>query len=60
VLTIEEVYGAITFYLANRAQIDAYLATAKADFEEKRRAARQSDPMFCQKLADAKRNSPVS
>jgi hypothetical protein len=51
------VYGAIAFYLANRAEIDGHLAGAKGDFEAKRRAAREGDPMFYQKLADAKRQS---
>jgi len=52
VLTLEQVYGAIAFYLANRPDIDAYLAQAKADFEAMRQAARDADPMFYQKLAD--------
>ena len=60
VLTMEQVYGAIAFYLANRADIDAYLARAKADFDAKRRAARESDPMFYQKLADAQRQSTAT
>jgi uncharacterized protein (DUF433 family) len=60
VLTMEEVYGAIAFYLANRADIDAYLARAKADFDSKRRAARESDPVFYQKLADAQRQSTAT
>lgn len=55
VLTLEEVYGAIAFYLCNRAAIDTYLAKAKTDFEALRQAARQADPMFYQKLADARR-----
>jgi hypothetical protein len=57
---MEEVYGAIAFYLANRAEIDAYLPRAKADFEAERQAARQSDPMFYQKLSDAGRQSAVT
>jgi uncharacterized protein (DUF433 family) len=60
VLTIEEVYGAIAFYLDNRAEIDAYLARAKADFDSKRRAACDSDPMFYQKLADAQRQAAAT
>jgi uncharacterized protein (DUF433 family) len=41
VLTLEEVYGAITYYLANRAEIDAYLQEADrgyGDFRERVRA----------------------
>ena len=55
VLTLEQVYGAIAFYLAHQPEIETYLEKAKADFETKRKASRESDPMFYQKLADARR-----
>lgn len=54
-LTLEMVYGAIAFYLANRDQIDDYLAKARGDYEELRRVARNADPAFYQKLAEARR-----
>lgn len=57
VLTLEQVYGAIAFYLGNRAEIDAYLGKAEADFELEREAAREKDPTFYQKLADARRHA---
>ncbi len=59
-LSMEEVYGAIAYYLANRAEIDAYLAKSRDDFEAKRRSARDSDPAFYQKLADARRRDAAS
>lgn len=55
VLTLEQVYGAIAFYLAHQPEIEIYLEQSKADFEAKRTASRKSDPMFYQKLADARR-----
>jgi len=55
VLTLEQVYGSITFYLCNRIEIDKYLAQTKSDTEAMRQAARDADPMFYQKLADARR-----
>jgi uncharacterized protein (DUF433 family) len=55
VLTLEQVYGAIAFYLANRSKTDSYLAQVRVDFEALRQAARNADPMFYQKLADARR-----
>jgi uncharacterized protein (DUF433 family) len=55
-LALEQVYGAIAFYLSNRTEIDAYLTRARADFEVLRQAARDTDPMFYQKLADARRS----
>jgi uncharacterized protein (DUF433 family) len=57
VLTLEQVYGAITFYLAHRETIDRYLEVQEQDYEGKRQAARSADPMFYQRLADAKRRS---
>lgn len=59
VLKLEEVYGAITYYLANRAEIDAYLKRAREEFEARRQAARDADPMFYKKLADARQPRPV-
>jgi uncharacterized protein (DUF433 family) len=55
VLTLEQVYGAITFYLANRPEIDAYVEKSEADFKMLRQAAHEADPMFYQKLAGARR-----
>jgi uncharacterized protein (DUF433 family) len=55
VLTLEQVYDSLTFYLANKSEIDAYLKTAEAEFEAMRKAAHEQDPMFYQKLADARR-----
>ena len=55
VLTLEQVYGAITFYLAHRPVIDAYLRCEEAAFEIMRQSWRAQDPMFYQKMADARR-----
>ena len=57
VLTLERVYGALTFYLANKSEIDAYLKVAEAEFEAIRQATREQDPMFYQKLVDARRQA---
>lgn len=54
VLSLEQTYGAIAFYLANRSAVDASLASAREDYEARRQAARSADPMFYWKLADAK------
>ena len=59
VLKLEQVYGAITFYLANREAIDRYLEAQEQEYDAKRAAARAADPMFYQKLADAKRQTPL-
>src|SRR5215510_6083371 len=58
VLTLEEVYGAITFYLSNREAIDEYLCRKKADFEQNRRKSveelRKNRPQLYAKLMAAK------
>jgi uncharacterized protein (DUF433 family) len=59
VLKLEQVYGAITFYLANRETIDRYLEAQEQEYDAKQVAARAADPMFYQKLADAKRQTPA-
>jgi uncharacterized protein (DUF433 family) len=55
ILTLEQVYGAVTFYLAHQPEIETYLEKMKANFEAKRKASQESDPMFYQKLADVRR-----
>lgn len=60
VLALEQVYGSIAFYLANRTQIDAYLKKAKTDLETLRQTSREADPMFYQKLTNAKDHTKTS
>ena len=60
VLTLEQVYGAITYYLAHRDDIDRYLESRRQDFAAARQAARDTDPMFYQKLAEAKKHTPLT
>ena len=55
VLTLEQVYGAITYYLAHRAEIDASLQKAEAEFEALRQATRDADPRFYKKLIQARK-----
>jgi len=54
VLTLEQVYGAVTFYLANNSEVDAYLQQSETELQVMRKAARKQDPMFYQELADAR------
>ncbi|WP_448570139.1 DUF433 domain-containing protein [Trichothermofontia sp.] len=50
VLTLEEVYGAIAFYLANREAIDAYIAEGEALFETLRQEAREKNRDLYEKI----------
>jgi uncharacterized protein (DUF433 family) len=54
-LSLEQVYGAITFYLANRDEIDAYLRQGEADFEGLRHDFELRNPGLREKLFAAKR-----
>ncbi|HEX9294353.1 MAG TPA: DUF433 domain-containing protein [Polyangiaceae bacterium] len=56
-LMLEQVYGAIAFYLAHRDEIDRYLAGRRSNFEAAREKSRKEDPAFYAKLAAAKRPS---
>jgi len=55
VLSLEQVYGAITYYLGHRGEIDGYLGNRRQDYAAAQQAARDADPMFYQKLAEAKK-----
>ena len=54
VLSLEQAYGAITYYLGHRDDVDRYLESRRQDFDAARQAVRNADPMFYQKLTDAK------
>jgi len=58
VLDLEQVYGAITYYLAHRDDVDAYLRHSDMEFDALRRAT--NEPTFSQKMAEARRQLQTS
>jgi uncharacterized protein (DUF433 family) len=64
VLTLEEVYGAITFYLANQEKIDKYLSLNEAEFESARQRSleqlRQNKPQLYARLVAYKRQKAAA
>ena len=60
ILNLEQVYGAITYYLAHRDVVDRHLESRRNDSAAARQAARDADPMFYQKLAEAKKQTPLA
>ncbi len=58
-LTLEQVYGAIAYYLAHRADIDRYVQQADAEFDTLRQAIRSADLQFHAKLIQARRQSQM-
>ncbi|MCU0565206.1 MAG: DUF433 domain-containing protein [Oculatellaceae cyanobacterium Prado106] len=53
-LTLEQVYGAIAFYLANRQEIDIYLAAEEEAFEAMPQPLQSTDPDLYDRLVAAK------
>ena len=49
-LSLEQVYGALAFYLSRRESIDSYLRTGKAEFARLRDEARHKHPRLYAKL----------
>ncbi len=54
---LEQIYGALAYYLAHRSEVDVNLAQADAEFAALRDEARRRDPMFFQRMADARRRA---
>ncbi len=57
-LSLQQVYGAIAFYLANQRAIDACLQEGKAEFSRLREEARRKHPLLYAKLDAARRSTP--
>ena len=53
-LSLEEVYGAIAYYLANHTEIDAMLANNDREFELLRKQTRDANPALFKKLAETR------
>lgn len=58
VLTLEQVYGAITHYLSHRDEINAYLRQVEVDFQRFQQATH--DPEFSRKLAKIRREMQLT
>jgi uncharacterized protein (DUF433 family) len=54
-LTLEQVYGAITYYLANQDAIDQYLIEGEKTFEELQRISRENHPEWYEKMMRARK-----
>jgi uncharacterized protein (DUF433 family) len=53
-LTLEQIFGSLAYYLANRPMIDEYLKQSAIGYEKLRQEARAKDPRFYAKLEAAK------
>lgn len=60
-LTLEQVYGAIAFYLANREEVDNYLSEEEAAFDRMPQTLHTDAPSLYNKLMAAKiKRQPLS
>jgi len=62
VLSLEEIYGAITFYLAHEKEVDAYLEAAEAEADSQGKQlnadARKARPDLSRRLDKARETIP--
>ena len=56
-LGLEQIFGALTFYVANREEVDRYLSEGRQEFYKLRKQARQDHPALYAKLAAARRRT---
>jgi uncharacterized protein (DUF433 family) len=49
-LSLEQVHGALAFYLSHRAEIDKYLVEGEEEFEKVRQASHEKHPDWYEKL----------
>ena len=52
-LSLEQVYGAITFYLANQKLVDSYLEKGEKEFGKLQQSLRENNLLLYQKLVAA-------
>jgi uncharacterized protein (DUF433 family) len=59
-LSLDQISGAIKYYLANRADVDAYLERQEIEFERMREESRRERPEFYAKMEAALKARLVS
>ncbi len=58
-LSLEEIFGTLAFYMANRTILDQYLGEGRLEFEALRQQARRDNPVLYSKLTDARHRTHV-
>ena len=57
-LSLEQVFGALAFYLANRESLDSYLKAGREEFARMREEARRKNPALYAKLESVRHGAP--
>ena len=55
-LNLEQIFGALAFYMANREVVDEYLRQGQGEFETLRKQGRRNNPALYRKLAEARQS----
>ena len=58
-LSLEQIYGAITFYMAHQKEIDEYLLAGEADFEKLRGESHAAHPEWHEKIESARKRTAL-
>jgi uncharacterized protein (DUF433 family) len=58
-LSLEQIFGALAYYEANRADVDMYLSAGRQEFEALRSQSRRSQPEFYRRLVAARQRTQV-
>lgn len=59
-LTLEQVYGALTYYLAHRPEIDEYLAKRRADYDAARKQSHAAHRPLVDRLLDKRQRQAAA
>jgi uncharacterized protein (DUF433 family) len=54
-LNLEEIFGALAFYLENREAVDQYLSEGRREFEILRQESRRNNPALYARLAETRK-----
>ena len=55
VLSLEQIYGAITYYLANKTEIDHYLQEGELIFQQQRKVSLKENQFIIDKINNARK-----
>ena len=58
-LQLEQIYGAVAFYLANRDEIDKYMQQGEVEFEKLSQQWRKKNVRLYEKLEEARQTSEI-
>ncbi len=56
-LGLDQIFGALAFYIANRDAVDQYLREGQQEFEALREEGRRNNPALYRKLAEARQTA---